>query len=60
MPFNSKPKRSHKGGAGKTVNRTRGILAIQDEGIGQQALDRARIDIGLIWHIATRARRRLQ
>ena len=38
--------------AGKTVNGTGGILAIQDEGVGQQPLDGARIDIGLVRHIA--------
>ncbi len=40
-------------GAGKTVKRTRRILAIQDERIREQALDGARIDIGLVGDITT-------
>ena len=39
-------------GAGKTVNGTRGIFAIQYECIGQKTLDGARIDIGLVRYIA--------
>ena len=40
------------GSSGQTVDRTRRILAIQNESIGEQPLDGARIDIGLIRDIA--------
>ena len=39
-------------GAGKTVKRAGRILAIQDECIGQQALDGARINVGLVRDLA--------
>ena len=39
-------------GAGKTVKRAGRILAIQNEGVGQQPLDGAGIDVGLVRYIA--------
>ena len=47
VPLSSKPKALAQSGAGKAINRAGGIFAIQDEDIGQQALDGARIDIAL-------------
>src|ERR1700679_1707593 len=38
--------------AAQAIDRAGGILAIQDEGIGKQALDGARINVGLIRHLA--------
>ena len=36
------------GGAGQAIDRTRRIFAIQNESVGEQALDGAGIDIDLI------------
>ena len=48
VPLSSKPKRSQSAGAGETVNGTARILVVENEGVGEKALDGARIDIGLI------------
>src|SRR6185312_6185415 len=42
-------------GAGETVNGTARILVIENEGIGEKPLDRARIDVGLVRHVTTLA-----
>ena len=41
-----------KRGAGETVNRTRAVRAVQNECVGQEALDRTRVDIRLVGNLA--------
>src|SRR6476646_107748 len=42
-------------GAGKPVQGTGRILIVENEGVGEKTLDGARIDIGLVRHLAALA-----